>query len=70
MEAISQAVNAVDSVCSFDEVVDSRADIVVYFDNSHGPQALRTEWLKNHRGDFEIVDYSVNGQQSWMQLKA
>jgi len=70
MEAIAQAVNAVRSVESVDEVVDNRADVVVYFDNPHGPQELRTEWLKNHRDDFEIVDYSSNEKTSWMQLKA
>jgi len=46
------------------------ADLVVYFDNQNGPQALRTEWLKNYRDDFEIVDYQATEQAAWMQLKA
>ena len=70
MEAIAQAVNAVRSVESVDEFVGNRADVVVYFDNPRGPQELRTEWLKNHRDNFEIVDYSTNEKDPWMQLKA
>jgi hypothetical protein len=70
MEEMAQAVNTVDSVSGVEEVQSNYADIVVYFEDQHGPQALRTEWLKNHRDNFEIVDYSVNGSKSWMQLKA
>jgi len=70
MEEMAQAVNTVDSVSGVEEVQSNYADIVVYFEDQHGPQALRTEWLKNHRDNFEIVDYSANGDTSWMQLKA
>ena len=70
MREMAQAVNAVDSASGVDEVQSNYADLVVYFDNQNGPQALRTEWLKNYRDDFEIVDYQATEQAAWMQLKA
>jgi hypothetical protein len=69
-EEMTQAINAVDSVSGVEKVQSNRADIVVYFENQHGPQALRTEWLKNHRDNFEIVDHGTNSKNPWMQLKA
>jgi len=69
MKQIAQAANTVDTVSFVEQYKGDRADIVVHFEHEHGVQELRTEWLKNHRDDFEIVDYN-QGENSWMQLKA
>ena len=70
MEEMAQAVNAVEAVTGFDEYQGNRADIVVYFNCDHGVQAFRAEMLRNHRDAFSIVEYKLNGDNSYAQLKA
>ena len=70
MEEIAQAVNEVDAVTGFDKYQGNRADVVVYFNSDHGVQALRAEMLRNYREAFSIVDYKLNGDNSYAQLKA
>ena len=64
-------VETIDCFKDVQEYKGKRADIVVVFDHKHGVQELRTKWLRNHRQDFEIVDYAQNSADldSWMQLK-
>ena len=69
MKQIAQAANEVDTVSDVEEYKGPRADVVIHFDHKHGVQAFRTEWLKNHRDAFEIVDYQ-ECESSWMQVKA
>ena len=70
MKQIAQAANEVDTVSDVEEYKGPRADVVIHFDHKHGVQSFRTEWLKNHRDDFEIVDYMMSDEnKSWMQVK-
>mgnify|MGYP000093600268 CR=1 FL=1 len=68
MRQIAQAANKVDAVSFVEKYKGPRADVVIHFDHKHGVQDFRTEWLKNHRDDFEIIDYQ-KCENSWMQVK-
>jgi len=66
---VAQAIDTVSTSLTIKDYQGSRADVVVIFDHKRGVQELRTEWLKNHRDAFEIVDYQ-ECENSWMQVKA
>jgi len=68
MREIAQAVNKNEHVKKVDTVEGNFADYVIQFSHEHGIQELRTEWLKNHREDFELGDYQKNGENSWIHV--
>ena len=67
---VVQAVDAVNTPLTIKDYQGARADVVVVFDDKHGVQELRAEWLRNHRDAFEIVDqHKSDMNKSWIQLK-
>jgi len=67
---VAQAIDAVSTPLTIKDYQGGRADVVVIFDDKWGVRELRTEWLRNHRDAFKIVDYKKSDEnKSWMQLK-